>query len=232
MLDRERADKLITDGEIKDGARSEASELGQADDPLYRIWTLPNIITFIRFMMIPVFFILLLSDMPRIYALIVFILASCTDWIDGQIARRTNSVSKIGQLLDPFVDRFLIGFGVLGICLTDIVPLWMFIIIVGRDLFLLGCTTILKRKAPDAEMRVIYLGKVTTWLLMSGFALTMLGWPLVPSLGILTSPLFPGLTAQAAPLGIWLIYIGIVTSIITAVVYVHRGRKLIACCHG
>lgn len=206
---------------------AKAGTLGQADNPLYKIWTVPNLITFLRIFMIPTFFVLLLSDAPRYYAIIAFILGSCTDWIDGQIARRTNQVSHLGQALDPFVDRFLLGFGILGICLVGMLPVWIFIVLVGRDLFLLACSTWLKRKAPDAEMRVIYLGKVTTALLMTGFASIMLQWPMVPGLGLFEMAAFPGWGSVASPVGIWLVYVAIITSIITAGIYFHRGRQLI-----
>ena len=68
-----------------------------------KIFTLPNLLSFIRFCMIPAFLVLLLNGYNLI-ATILFAVAASTDWIDGQVARRTNSVSKLGQLLDPFVD--------------------------------------------------------------------------------------------------------------------------------
>ena len=72
-----------------------------------KILTIPNLLSFIRLCSIPVFLCLLFSDY-NLAATILFAVAASTDWIDGQVARRTNSLSRLGQLLDPAVDRLLI----------------------------------------------------------------------------------------------------------------------------
>ena len=78
-----------------------------------RIFTIPNVISFIRLCMVPVYLVLLLNGYDLL-ATFMFALAACTDWIDGQVARRTHCVSKLGQLLDPAVDRILMICGVVG----------------------------------------------------------------------------------------------------------------------
>ena len=70
-----------------------------------KVFTIPNLLSAIRLCMIPGFLVLLFNDF-NLAATLVFAVAASTDWVDGQVARRTNSVSKLGQLLDPFVDRF------------------------------------------------------------------------------------------------------------------------------
>ena len=86
--------------------------------------------------MIPVFLLLLFNDF-NLAATLVFAVAASTDWVDGQVARRTNSVSKLGQLLDPFVDRLLMISGVLGLFLVGRLPLWIIVLVVARDLLML-----------------------------------------------------------------------------------------------
>ena len=95
-----------------------------------RIFTVPNLISAIRLCLVPVFLILLLNGYD-LAAAFLFALAAGTDWIDGQIARRTNQVSKLGQLLDPAVDRILMIVGVAGLFIVGRLPLWLSSIFVG-----------------------------------------------------------------------------------------------------
>ncbi|MDO5335821.1 MAG: CDP-alcohol phosphatidyltransferase family protein, partial [Coriobacteriia bacterium] len=67
------------------------------------IFTIPNLVSFVRLCMIPIVLILILGQ-HDVAAAILFAITAGTDWVDGQIARRTDSVSKLGQLLDPAVD--------------------------------------------------------------------------------------------------------------------------------
>lgn len=200
---------------------------GQMDNPLDKVFTLPNIVTFIRFALIPVFFALLLSGYS-VAGCIVFIVAASTDWVDGQLARRTNSVSKLGQVFDPFVDRFLIGYGIVAVFLTGSAPIWVAVLLVGRDMFLLISTFYLKHNVPDFNMRVSYVGKTTTALLFIGFASCMLQFPMLPGLGLMDATWLPGFGTQPVSLGIWIIYVAIVLSIITACIYIRRGRSMLA----
>ena len=101
-----------------------------------RIFTIPNVISFIRLCMVPVYMVLLLNGYDLL-ATFMFALAAGTDWIDGQRARRTNCVSKLGQLLDPAVDRVLMICGVIGLMLVGRLPIWIVFVVLGRDLMLL-----------------------------------------------------------------------------------------------
>ena len=89
-----------------------------------KIFTVPNVISFIRLCLVPVFFVLLMNGY-NLVATLLYALAAGTDWVDGQIARRTNQVSTLGQLLDPAVDRILMISGVLGLFLVGRLPLWI-----------------------------------------------------------------------------------------------------------
>ena len=100
-----------------------------------RIFTIPNLISFIRLCMVPAYLILLLQGFNLI-ATILFAAAAATDFVDGQIARRTHSVSRLGQLLDPAVDRILMITGVLGLFLVGRLPLWIILVVLARDLLL------------------------------------------------------------------------------------------------
>ena len=131
-----------------------------------RIFTAANVITFIRLCMAPVALGVLLAgyDIP---AAIVFGVTAATDFVDGQVARRTNTVSRVGQLLDPAVDRLLMICAVVGLLIIGRLPLWIVVLVVARDLLLLaGGSWLLKKYG--IRVPVIYAGKVATTFLFIG----------------------------------------------------------------
>lgn len=203
----------------------ENGKKGQADNPLDTVLTLPNLITLLRFLLIPLFIVFLLGDFPPIYAFITFAVAGSTDWVDGRVARRTNSVSKFGQLFDPFIDRLLLLSGVLGVFILGRLPLWIVLLLIFRDAFLFVGASYIKVHAGGAEVQVFFLGKCTTASLLIGFASLLINWPIVPGLGLIDVLWLPGLGAAPFPLGIWFVYLGFILSMATGVVYVVKGIK-------
>ena len=186
-----------------------------------KIFTLPNLLSFIRLCMIPAFLILLLNGYNLI-ATIVFAIAASTDWIDGQVARRTNSVSKLGQLLDPFVDRFLMISGVVGLLLVGRLPVWIVLVVVLRDVFMLaGGSYLLTRW--KVRVPVIYAGKVATTLLYVGFAGVLLNMPLFEGLGLVSVSWLPGFSYDVYSWGFWFVYAGLIMLIGTTTYYAIKG---------
>ena len=188
-----------------------------------KIFTLPNFLSFIRFCMIPVFLILLLQGF-NLAATLVFAIAASTDWVDGQVARRTNSVSKLGQLLDPFVDRFLMISGVVGLLLVGRLPLWIVLVVVLRDLFMLAGGSYLIRSW-KVRVPVIYPGKVATTLLYIGFAGILLNMPLLNGLGLVSALWLPGFSFEPYSWGFWFVYAGLLLMIGTTTYYIVKGYK-------
>ncbi|OQB39660.1 MAG: putative CDP-diacylglycerol--glycerol-3-phosphate 3-phosphatidyl-transferase 2 [candidate division CPR1 bacterium ADurb.Bin160] len=96
---------------------------------------LPNILSLIRLIISPVFFILLISENRdfNCIALPVFFIGAVTDYFDGWLARKIKAVSKFGKFFDPLADKFLTGFAFLGFVKLSIAPLWMVLIIIFRD---------------------------------------------------------------------------------------------------
>lgn len=177
-----------------------------------KIFTLPNFLSFIRLCMIPVFLVLLLNGF-NLAATLVFAIAASTDWVDGQVARRTNSVSKLGQLLDPFVDRFLMISGVVGLLIIGRLPLWIVLVVVLRDIFMLiGGSYLLSRW--KVRVPVIYAGKVATTFLYIGFAGVLLNMPLLEGLGVVSVSWLPGFSFEAYSWGFWFVYAGLVLLIV------------------
>lgn len=199
-------------------AAMSSSAEGQVTD---RILTVPNVISTIRLLMIPAFVILFFNG-QNLAATILFALAASTDWVDGQIARRTNSVSKLGQLLDPAVDRLLMISGVAALYFGGRLPAWIIALVVCRDLLLLfGGAYLLKRW--KKRVAVIYPGKVATTFLFVGFAGLLLDYPVLAGANAVSAFWLPGLNDQAASWGIWFVYAGLVLALVTTTYYVACG---------
>lgn len=201
-----------------------AEQKATGEEPVSdRILTVPNVISFIRLCLVPLYLVLLLGG-HDLAAAITFGVAAGTDFLDGQIARRTHTVSKLGQLLDPTVDRVLMVTGVLGVFLVGRLPLWIILVVVARDgLLLAGGSWLLFKRG--IRVPVIYPGKFATTFLFVGFAGLILNWPLVPGLGLCDLAWLPGFTDASVSWGIWFIYVGLLLAIGTTVYYVWAALR-------
>lgn len=188
-----------------------------------KILTLPNAITFIRLCMVPLFFMILVSGRDALAATI-YAIAAATDCLDGQIARRTGSVTKLGQLLDPAVDRLLMIFGVFGLLIVGRLPLWIILFVLCRDLYLLWGGWRLLNKY-HSRIPVVFAGKVATTLLFVGFTGLLLSAPLVPGLGVAPFSWLPGFNAEPCSWGIWFVYFGLAFSVYTLIYYIREGNR-------
>lgn len=135
-----------------------------------RILTAPNAITAVRLLGLPVFVWLVLG--PRAYGAAFVLLAAigATDWVDGYVARRFNQVSRVGILLDPLVDRALLATALVTLLIAGIVPAMLVIVVVGRDVAVLGGAFVLFGGIPP-ELKVNNAGKVATAALLVGIPL-------------------------------------------------------------
>jgi cardiolipin synthase len=137
----------------------------------------PNAISFGRLLILtPLFVVLLLVFRNPLLALITLIVLGITDWADGFIARRFDQQTDLGKKLDPIADRISQFVVCATLVVAGLVPLWMAIVILLSDL-LLGIT-ILVRKPGIVKVR--WIGRVRTVLLMAGFPLLLLiasFWP-------------------------------------------------------
>jgi len=186
------------------------------EEHLQDVWTVANVITVLRLLLIPFFFSVVLSDRDHadVLAFALFAAAAGTDWLDGMIARRTGTVTTIGKIIDPLVDRLLLAAGVIGLYLIDRVPLWLVAVLVARDAYLLWGAYRLERHGQ--RMPVTYLGKATTAVLLTGFSLLILGWPKVEIAG------------TEYYLGEPIVLAGLVMSLASAVNYTVLAKRLVA----
>ncbi len=138
-----------------------------------RVWTVPNALSVLRLLGVPVFLWLLLGPHADIAALIVLAASGFSDWADGVLARKLNQTSRLGALLDPAADRLYILATLVGLSLRHIIPAWLAAVIIGRDL-LLGLTLPLLRRHGYGPPPVHYLGKAATFNLLYAFPLLLL----------------------------------------------------------
>lgn len=198
--------------------------IGTSDYPSNKIFTISNFITFTRLVLTFVFLYLFVHDANRYVALAIYAIAATTDWLDGQIARMTKTVSWLGKMMDPVVDRALLFTGVLGLVVRGELPVWVCVLIIGRDLYL-GLGSLIVRRYHRRPIDVVYTGKAATALLMTGFSLMLLGQPVLDGLSILPASLsaFPGLNGSPAPVGIYFVYLGVFFSMLTGAIYTVKG---------
>lgn len=186
----------------------------------HTVYSVANLITIMRLLLVPFFFTVLVdadSERGRLTAFLIYAIAASTDWIDGQIARRTHTVTQFGKIVDPLVDRLLLASGVVGLYLIDVLPLWVPVVLLLRDVYLLYGAYSLERY--HVILPVTYTGKLTTAVLFTGFSSLIAGWPEIPGAGLVQSTWLPGLGSASAPLGMWFVYVGIVLSISAAAQY-------------
>jgi cardiolipin synthase len=143
-------------------------------DPTDRVWTVPNALSVLRLAGVPVFLWLLLGPHADGWALAILFLSGFTDWADGVLARKLNQMSRFGALLDPFADRLYILATLVGLVLRHVIPLWLAVVIVGRDV-VVGIALPRLRKAGYGPPEVHYLGKAATFCLLYAFPLLLLG---------------------------------------------------------
>ncbi|HEY4268065.1 MAG TPA: CDP-alcohol phosphatidyltransferase family protein [Galbitalea sp.] len=138
-----------------------------------RILTVPNLLSFIRLALVPVFLVLIILD-ADFAALMVLVISSVTDYFDGVIARRFGQITRLGQLLDPAADRLFILAALIGLSVREVIPWWLVVVIVGRDVMLAVLGIVLANHG-FGPLPVHHLGKIGTFSLLYALPILMLG---------------------------------------------------------
>ena len=180
------------------------------------LWTIPNAITLVRLLLLPVFLYVLFGLDNRAAASVMLGVLSSTDWVDGYLARRLGQVSEFGKVFDPTVDRLLFVVATTAIIIDGSIPLWFAIAVLVREvlvgLMMVVATVVFKMPRID----VTYWGKLATFLLM--FA--------VPGFLMGNSGTFVADGFQAAS---WIVGIpGLILSYWTAIAYIPQVRRAVA----
>jgi cardiolipin synthase len=177
--------------------------------------TVPNILSFGRIALIPVFCWLSANERTRLWGILLFAVVVSTDWVDGYVARRTGRVTELGRILDPVADRLAIGAGLVTFAISGVFPFWAALLILVRDVaVLLGGAVLLWGRNIRVDVRSI--GKIATLSLM--VAIAWIAW------GNADGPL-----GEVLLVGGWLAYVvGIVEYYIAAGLYAIDVRNSLA----
>jgi len=176
------------------------------------VFTIPNLLSFLRILLIPVFVTLIVRPSTTTLGLVLFAAVMATDWVDGWVARRIGQISELGKILDPTADRLAIAAGLVALVVRGAFPLWAALLVLIRDgAILVVGAVLLTGRAVRIDVRTI--GKMATFTLMC--AIPWIAW------GNLALPLGRLLLVLG-----WVAFtIGIVESYLAAGAYIGDIRR-------
>jgi CDP-diacylglycerol--glycerol-3-phosphate 3-phosphatidyltransferase len=179
--------------------------------PQASAWNVANALTILRLVLVPVFLVLLFhddghDDAWRVLAFLAFAVASVTDRIDGEIARKRGLVTDFGKIADPIADKALIGAALIGLSLLGDLPWWVTVVVLVREI---GVTLLRFFVIRHGVMAASRGGKVKTLLQAVG-------------IGLLILPLGGVLHAVA----LLVMYVAVVVTVVTGIDYVQRALRL------
>ncbi len=137
------------------------NEPASTAEPSNRVWTIPNIISMLRIVLIVAFAVLLARHADG-WAIIALVAAGVSDFLDGYLARRWNQVTALGRILDPAADRLLTLAVVIGLGLRGIIPWWLVAALLARDA-VVGIALLVGRRRGVASPQVTFIGKTATF---------------------------------------------------------------------
>ena len=147
---------------------------------------IPNILAFIRLLLAPLMYLLLVNQDAAIFegihpswlnyfAAFIFVLASATDFFDGHIARTFDQITVMGKILDPLADKMLTLAGFLGLMMQGIASPWAIYLILTRELFVTGLRV--SAVAEGIDIAASWMGKVKTVTQMIAIGFLLMRWP-------------------------------------------------------
>jgi len=137
-----------------------------------RVLTLPNVLSMLRLLGVPLFIWLLVEDQIA-WAFVVLTLSGISDYLDGKIARHYHLESRVGQLLDPIADRLYILTTLLALAWREVLPVWLVVLLLSRDVFMAVLIILLKRIG-QTGLPVHFVGKAATFNLLYAFPFLLL----------------------------------------------------------
>ena len=170
---------------------------------------LPNKLTMLRIILIPVFMIFLLTGHWYISA-VIFVVASVTDTLDGQIARRYNLVTNFGKIMDPLADKLLVFSALLCMIQLGVVPAWMVVIMLARELLIVSLRAV---AAPQGiVIAASWWGKIKTITQMAAVILLLIqNWPFGP---------------EGFPLATIVLWIAVIMTVVSGIDYIIKNKAV------
>ncbi len=180
------------------------------------IWTVPNLVTLVRLLCLPLFLSLLFASENRAGAAWLLAGLGATDWVDGYIARRFDQTSEFGKIFDPTVDRLFFFVSVIAIIVDGSIPVWFAVLVLIREIAVGAVIAFSTLFLHMKRFGVTWLGKVATFMLMGAVPSFLLG-----STEVWEAPFFGALA--------WILGIpGLVLSYWTGIAYIPQVRRGIA----
>ncbi len=192
------------------------SESAQVSTPP-SVWNLPNALTMLRLVLVPVFAVLLAQDTvsSRVWACAVFVLAALTDRWDGQIARKRGLITKFGTMADTIADKVLVAAALLLLSWLSEVPWWVTIVLIVREVAITVLKVGLVRRHVMAPSRG---GKLKAVLQMVALSVLVVDWP-----GLIGAQLGGWMYG----LGMAILYAATLVAVLTAVDYVVKPVQVV-----
>ena len=170
---------------------------------------LPNKLTTMRMILVPVFIVLYLMNY-NIAALVVFVVASFTDFLDGHLARKNNLVTDYGKIMDPLADKLLVTSALVCMVQMQVVPAWMVIVILAREFAITGLRAV--AASEGIVIAAAWSGKVKTVTQMIAVIFLLLNnWP------------FSLVNIPFATIMLW---IAVIMTIYSGCEYIWKNRKI------
>ncbi len=172
-----------------------------------------NKITILRIFIVPFFIFFMLADFIKFnseISVFIFILASLTDKLDGYIARKSGNITDFGKFLDPIADKLLVSSALILLTAKDIIPAWITVIIISRELIIDAFRLIASEKG--AVIAASKWGKVKTVIQMATITLLLIGLPALESFSKI------------------LIYISLLLTVISLFDYLVKNKEIIKSC--
>ena len=175
----------------------------RAGAPL-RPFTIPNLIGYIRLALLGVFVVVALSsdDGRDPLSTTCYAIAAASDYLDGMAARITGQYSRLGALMDPFIDRLVVLAGVVVVWHFELLPRWALAVLVAREVFMLAL--VLTGLRLGLDLHINWIGRIAVWPTMGAFGAALLGWDGFDEL---------------------LLYVGLAGSIAASVLYARDGLR-------
>jgi CDP-diacylglycerol--glycerol-3-phosphate 3-phosphatidyltransferase len=175
------------------------------------LWNVPNALTMVRIVLVPVFVVVFLADegsstSMRIWAALIFSVAVATDWLDGDLARRQNLVTDFGKIADPIADKALIGAALICLSLLGELAWWVTVVIMVREIGITVLRFVIIRRGVMPASRG---GKLKTALQSLGLVLLIL--PLVGVLHVL---------------GLVVMYAALAVTVVTGIDYLAQASRI------
>jgi phosphatidylglycerophosphate synthase len=147
----------------------------RAGQPLHPL-TLPNLIGFARIALLGVFAVVAFSsdDGREPLATTCFTIAAASDYLDGMVARVTGQYSRLGALMDPFIDRLVVIVGVAVVWNFELLPRWALAVLLAREAFML--VLVLGALRLGLDLHINWLGRISVWFTMGAVGAALLGW--------------------------------------------------------